>query len=80
MRKPEVLLKEYCQRLSEEHLRFLSAKLGQRLNGDVGDAIEFLSKNKELDKWFVSAESSDQFYDMIDLAYNAIVKECESRS
>lgn len=79
MRNPEVYLKEYCQRLSDDNLRFLATKLGQRLNGDLGDSLEYLSKVREIDKWLSSASNYNELYDMIDLISSFVLKEANNR-
>jgi hypothetical protein len=80
MKKPEVCLKEYCQKLSDENLKWLYHRLSQRLGGDVSEATESLSSSKEIDRWLSTAESSDDFYDMLDAIERAASKECEKRS
>ena len=37
MKKPEVYLKVFCHKLSDDNLRFLHARLSQRLGGDVAE-------------------------------------------
>ena len=38
MKKTGFFLKEYCQKLSDEHVRFLYGRLSQRLGGDLAEA------------------------------------------
>ena len=71
MKKLEVHLKEYCARLSDDHLKKLQLSLSQRMSGDLAEALIFLGSFREMDKWFSSATSSSELYDMID-----IVAEC----
>jgi hypothetical protein len=77
MKKPEVYLKEYCQRLSDESLKFLNQRLGQRLSGDLAEVLDFLGNVKEIDRWLSSAQSCDGLYDMLDLVHASVTKECE---
>jgi len=79
MKKPEVYLKEYCQKISDDHVKFLIGRLNQRLNGDLAEAVDFLSNVREIDKWLVAAEDSTEFYDMIDLIHNAVAREHDKR-
>lgn len=80
MKKPEVYLKEFCHKLSDDNVRFLQGRLSQRLGGDMAEAVEFLSGIREIDKWFSGASSCNELYDMIDLVYYAVNKEHEKRS
>lgn len=79
MKKPEIYLKEYCQRLSDESLKFLSQRLGQRLSGDLPEVLDFLANVKEIDRWLASSPSCDGLYDMLDMVHAAVVKECDRR-
>lgn len=79
MKKPEVYLKEYCQKLSDDNVKFLIGRLNQRLNGDLAEAVDFLGNVREIDKWLCSAENSNDFYDMIDLVHAAVAKEHDRR-
>ena len=79
MKKPEVYLKEYCSKLSDEHVKFLIGRLNQRLSGDLSEAVDFLSHVREIDKWLISANDSDEFYNMIDIIHAAVGKEHERR-
>jgi Ni,Fe-hydrogenase III component G len=79
MKKPEVYLKEFAHKLSDDNLRYLHGRLTQRINGDFAEAVQFLSDFKEIDKWFLSASDCNEFYDMVDLVYFALNKEHEKR-
>ena len=80
MKKPiDTYLKEYCQRLSDENVKFLTQRLTQRLLGDTAEVIDFLSSTKEIDKWLSSASSSKDFYDMLDMFQSIVEKEDETR-
>ena len=80
MKKPDVYLKEYCQRLSEENLKFLYGRLNQRLAGDVAEVLDFLCNVREIDRWLASAPTSDDLFDMIDMVHLSVIKEYERRS
>lgn len=73
------LLKEYVRRLNDDDLRFLSLRLGQRLGGDVGDAVEFLQRHPDIDRWFDNATTAADFYDMVDLVDNSVQMEARKR-
>jgi hypothetical protein len=79
MKNPEVYLKEYCFRLSEDNLKKLYSSLNQRMSNDLAEALNFMGSNKEIDKWFSSAESSSELYDMIDMVGDFVNKEYEKR-
>lgn len=80
MKKPEIYLKEFCHKLSDDHVRFLQGRLSQRIGADMAEAVEFLGGIREIDKWLCSASSCNEFYDMIDLVFFAVNKEHEKRS
>lgn len=79
MKKPEVYLKEYCTRLSEDNLKKLYCSLNQRMSGDLAEALTFLGSTKEMDKWFSSAVSAVELYDMIDMVADFVNKEYKKR-
>ena len=39
--KPEVYLKEYCARLSDDNLKKLQLSLSQRMSDDLAEALVF---------------------------------------
>jgi len=79
MKKPDVYLKEYCQRLSDDNLKFLAGRLNQRLSGDVAEVLDFLCNVREIDRWLGSAHSSSDLFDMIDLVHTSVVREYDRR-
>lgn len=80
MKKPEIYLKEYCQKLNEENLKWLHARLNQRLAADLSEVATFFEQVKEIDRWLITAEDNESFFGMLDLIQNALNKECEKRS
>lgn len=80
MRKPDIYLKEYCQKLSDDNLKLLGNRLSQRMSGDLGDVLEFLSNNREMDRWLSSAQTSIELYDMIDAVGESVVTELQKRN
>lgn len=79
MKKPDLYLREYCSSLSDENVRFLATRLGQKMSGDLAEALDFVSRTRELDRWLGSARSSDELYDMIDMIQTASQKEYDKR-
>jgi len=80
MKNPEVYLKEYCNRLSEDSLKKLYCSLSQRISGDLADALNLMGLTKEMDKWLSSAGSSTELYDMIDMVSDFVSKEYKKRN
>lgn len=80
MKRPDIYLKEYCQRLSDDHLWFLHSRFKQNLAGDMAEVFDFLSNVKEIDKWLDSAVDSDDLHYMIDFVQSAVLKEHERRA
>ena len=79
MRKPDVMLREYFNKVSDDDLKYIYTRLNQRLSSDMGDAVNALSRSDELDRWFSSAKNSWEFYDMIDLAQRYAEREVRNR-
>lgn len=79
MKKVDTMLKEYVGRLTVDNLKFLSGRLSQRLGSDLAEAIDTLSNCNDLDKWFGSAHSCDEFYDMLDKTQEYIDRELNKR-
>lgn len=80
MKKPDLALKEYCQRISDDQLKFLAQRLNQRLSGDVAEVVECLSGVKEIDRLFAAAATCDELFDVIDQIYSTAQKEYERRN
>jgi len=79
MKKPDMLLREYVQRLSDENLKWVAARLSQRLDGDLPEVLEFFSNAGDMDRWLASAKTSNDLYDMIDLTQKYTDKEYTKR-
>ena len=79
MKKPEILIRDYVGKLNEDNLKFLNSRLGQRLSGDLPEALNFLSGNHEMDRYLASAKTCDDLYEMTDLIEWAVGKECDRR-
>ena len=67
MRSSNSLLREYVSSLSYKDLLFLKTRFSQRVGGDLGEAVNFVSKNEEIDKWLLAAEGAEDFYQMLDV-------------
>lgn len=79
MRKNGTFLKDYCQKLSDDNVRFLYGRLSQRLGGDLAEAVDFLSEFRDVDRWLTGAEDFEEFYDAIDQLHAAVEREHERR-
>ena len=79
MKKPDVYLKEYCQRLSDDNLKFITGRLNQKLGGDISEVLDFLTNVREIDRWLASANTSEEFFEMIDLLHSLVVREYDRR-
>jgi len=73
------IVKEYVKRLSDDDLQFLNIRLSNRLGGDVGEAVELLQKNTEVDKWLASSNNAMEFFDMLDLVEQHLQHENQKR-
>jgi hypothetical protein len=79
MKKPEVILRECVSKLSEVQLEFLNDRFQQRLSGDIPECLDLISKLPELDRWLASAQSSDEFFEMVDRIADQVLKEYNKR-
>ena len=66
MRNSNSVLKEYVSSLSYKDLLFLKTRFSQRVGGDLGEAVNFVSKSVEMDKWLLGADGAEDFYGMLD--------------
>jgi len=80
MKKTDLFIKEYCQKLSDEHVKNLYNRLTQRMSDDLADVLDFLSNTREVDRWLSSAQGCNDLYDMIDVVAEAIVAEHQRRN
>lgn len=79
MKKPEILLKEYAQRLSDDNLKFVNGRLTQRLSGDLPEVLDFFTNSNEVDRWLASSKTAWELYDMLDSTHNFVEKEYARR-
>lgn len=79
MKKAEVLVKEYVGRLTDENVFFLHSRITQRYANDLSEALEFVSKANDVDKWLCSASSAHEFYSMLDKLEEQLEKEVAKR-
>jgi len=70
---------EFVSSISEEDLRFLNTRLNERLQGDMAEALDFISHFKAMDAMFGSAKSADEVYNFCDSVTEVVQKECKKR-
>jgi len=70
---------DYVKRLSDEALDDLAMRFQQDLAGDKAMICEFLSQDKEVDKWLAKAADADEFFDMLEVVGEAVLRECNYR-
>ena len=66
MKKFNDVAKEFSKKCDDEDIKFLDVRLAQRIGQDVAEAVEFLQRHHDMDKWLGSATSADEFFDMLD--------------
>lgn len=72
-------MREIFKRYNDEDLKFMQGRVNYNFGGDRAELINFLSLNKDIDKWLDSAVDSDELFDMIDLVSGVIKKEASRR-
>lgn len=72
-------VREFAHGLSEGELETLTMRLGQKLQGDLSESINFISKNRPLDSILASAKSAAEFFDMIDQVTQTLQQECKKK-
>ena len=61
------LARNYVRLLSDSDLIWLYNKLHDRLGDDVAEAIQFMSKSSQIDRWFATSRTANELYDMVDI-------------
>ena len=79
MKKHGDFLREYVRRLNDDDLKYLSTRMTYRVGSDLGEAVELIQKNQELDRWLAGAASCTAFFDMIDQLDGYIQQETKKR-
>lgn len=79
MKKNESVLLEYVLRLSDDDLRHLSMITNQNISGDRVEIANYVGHNKSIDRWLASADSSNEWFDMIDLVGEHVRSEMQNR-
>lgn len=74
------LVRVYIRRLADDDFIFLHTRLSQRLGNDVADAVNFMEKLPEMDRWFSTSASANDLYDMVDIVYQYLESDSRSKS
>jgi len=74
-----VLLREYVAQLSVGELQSVNQRLSHKLCGDYAEVARILSQDKEIDQWLRSANSADEWFNLLDIIEAAIGKELKRR-
>jgi len=79
MKKFNDVLKEYVRRLNDDDLKYIGMRLANRLGGDLGEAVEVVQRQPEMDRWLSSATSADDFFNMVDQVDSYVQLEVKKR-
>ena len=74
-----LIIKEFSETLSESDLEFLTFRMSQKLQGDLPEALNVLSKYKPLDSVLGSAKSSCEFFELVDKTIQYLQQECKKK-
>lgn len=71
---------EFANTLSEEDLRFLISRLNDDLQGDLDEAINFMSNSKPIDHILSSTKTAIDLYDACDQIAEILQRENRKRN
>ncbi len=80
MKKVDTLIKEYVTRLSEDDLQFVSSRCTQLLQDDRIHVLDFMSRNRDMDRLLSSTDSADELFDCLDVVGSLAQKEIKKMS
>lgn len=80
MKKPDTLVREYVRRLSDDDLHNICTRLSQHVAGDWAECAMIFERDKEINRWLLSANGADEWFDMVDSIGQAAGIEMENRS
>lgn len=63
---PHPGMREFVRSLSDENLSWLVSRLEQRFPGDLPDALSFMQKNDEANRFLGNANCSREFFETLD--------------
>lgn len=79
MKKIDTVLREYAKKLSDDTLYHLISRLSQNLCGDLAEVANVLAQDKAIDYLLSTANSSDEWFNLVDMINDAIKKEATKR-
>lgn len=80
MKKMVDVSKEFVKKVNDDDLRFLHVRFSQRIGSDMAEAIQYLQRIPEMDRWLSTASTSQEFLGMVDHVENCIQNEFFRRS
>jgi len=72
-------VREFASRISEGELEWLFSRLTQKLSGDLPDALNFMSRDRDMDALLNLASSADEFFALCDQVTQQIQQECRKK-
>jgi len=75
MKKIDTVIKEYVTKLPFDSLKYLFDRFDERIGPDLSEAIEFISKNPDMDKFLAGAKNYEEFWNAVDLVSSFVEKE-----
>lgn len=78
-KKKDVVLREYSRSLTDEDIRYICGRLVERKSGDVGEAVESIQENADMDRLYAASKDADALYDLIDETYEYLDREFTRR-
>lgn len=80
MKKIDSVIKEYVMKLPFDSLKYLWDRFDERIGPDLAEAIEFISKNPDIDKFLGAAKNGDEFWVAVDVVGAAVEREFQRRT
>lgn len=73
------VLIEFSNSISDDDLKFLTSRLSEKLQGDMAEALEFMSHFKQMDTVLSAAKSGDEVFDLCEQVAEFLQRECKKR-
>lgn len=71
---------DYALDLSDDNIRYLTARLTDRYQGDLDESVNCMSQCPEMDEMLLSCTSATAFFNMCDNIRDIMSKECKRRN
>ena len=75
MKKIDSIMKEYVSKLPFDNLKYLYDRFDERIGPDLSEAIEFISKNPDIDRLLAAAKDYEEFWAVVDTVSGFVGKE-----